>query len=277
MHMKGEGIFMGNYNVVSSVGKALSPATKGVYKSVISRLGNGYGTTKGISGPVTDMAKKSLRGLENVSKQTFLEFVYSNPAIASVSERVYGTEVTQRALLGSASDRIRTIVDASRNDNGGLFRAIFDKSGKLRKIFSVGKDGSTVSTILSKDYVDGIGMVNLSKKTVRAEDGQKLREVFRIASVNDPKTSYTFVVDAETGLTQRFNSRKDGVSVWGQVRKLFNKQTGQPCLEKGEYISVYAKGKETQTGSAAGIGGSLKSAYERIQEDWQKFLKSKLS
>ena len=105
---------------------------------------NSYFSTAGRRGPVCpDKIASSLKnGLQKISESDkFLRnFSVTNPNIAHASERWYGRDIAQRALLGNASDRHRCIVDMGRNNDGGFLRAIFSKTGQLKKTLSVAKE-----------------------------------------------------------------------------------------------------------------------------------------
>lgn len=222
-------------------------------------------STVGRSGPICRqaVAPKVKGGLQKISESDRLlrNFSVSNPNIASVGERWYGREVSQRPLLGNASDRIRGIVDMFRNNDGGLLRAIFSKNGQLKRVLSVAKDGSLVATTFQKGSINGVGLANFTKKVVRSADGTKLREIYTVADNYNPKRFLSFIVDAKKGLSQTLSSNN------GLLR-----------YRQGDIVETFNKGFGLQKGEAAGVDTLLQNSLNTIKnQGWVKFLKQSFS
>lgn len=221
---------------------------------------NGHFSTAGVQGPIcADKAITTIkRGLQWISQSDkfFRNFSVTNPQIAHASERWYGKDIAQRALLGNASDRHRCIVDMVRNNNGGLFRAIFSKGGQLKKTLSISKDKTSLTTIYQMGHIDGIGLTNFTKKVVRATDGKKVREIYTASSHNNPKKFLSFIVDAEKGL-----------------KEVVSSDNGILITQEG---NIYKHLKPKANGHSAGINSSLQSSLNAIKtQGWVKFLQNK--
>ncbi len=254
--------------------KILSTGTKQLYQSVVARLGNGYVTTKGMNGPTIQTLYHQTRrfGLHAVSQsdQFLRNFSVSNSNIAAVSERWYGRDITQRAILGNASQRHRCVVDMTRNDDGGLLRAVFDKFGQLRKTLSIAKDGSSVSTTY-KVVTTPTGIANLSKKVVRDVDGTILRTVYSTTQQTGRKPSYTFVADRKNGLKEIINSHNGFMSI-------FREGIGFEHISKPDFTlsCVKPNGVKVDKCYPAGMDDALHSSWQTLSElGWIKFLQQK--
>ena len=220
---------------------------------------NGHFSTAGCQGPIcpeqaTTIIKKGLQWISK-SDKFFREFSVTNPQIASVSERWYGRDIAQRALLGNASDRHRCIVDMIRNNDGGLFRAIFSNDGQLKKTLSIAKDKSSVSTVYKMGHIDGKGLTNFSKKTVRSANGEKLKEVYTASDYNNPKNFFSFIIDTKKGL-----------------KKIISSDNGILIFKEG---TIVKPGKPILPESVAGVDENLKDSLINLKtQGWVKFLEN---
>jgi len=146
----------------------------------------------------------------------------------------------------------------TRNNNGGLLRAIFDKYCILRKTLSIAKDGSSVATVYSRgtDWSSIAGLPNLSKKVVRDADGKLLREVYQARAEHQPGLIYTFVRDAKKGLKETKNKTKC----------MYTAKEGTGC-------EIFSRDFSIEKYNPAGNDRFLKNLEsELLKNGWIKFL-----